>query len=71
MKVYSYSQARQNFASVLDEASKEEVLVKRKGGQVFCITIKQQTSSPFEVPTVKTQATTKDILKAIKESRSS
>ena len=36
MVVYTYSEARQNFASVLDKAVQEgEVRVKRKDGQVF------------------------------------
>ena len=32
MKVYSYSEARQRLAALLDEAQNEEVLIKRKDG---------------------------------------
>ena len=71
MKVYSYSQARQHFAEVLDTAKKEEVLIRRKGGDVFAVALQKPMKSPFDVPGVKTHATTADILSAIKHVRSS
>ena len=73
MKTYTYSQARQNFSSVLDEALKEKVIITRKGGQSFILTLKEteQSQSPFEVPAIKTKVSTSDILMAIKESRES
>ena len=38
MVVYTYSEARQNFAALLDKAAQEgEVRVTRKDGQVFVI----------------------------------
>ena len=70
MKVYTYSQARQRLAEVLDIAPKEEVLITRRGGDAFSITYKRPSASPFDGPGAKTKATTRDILKAIKESRS-
>lgn len=72
MKTYTYSQARQNFSSVLDEALKENVVITRKGGQSFILALKEkeQTQSPFDVPSVKTKISTSDILSAISESRS-
>jgi GGDEF domain-containing protein len=70
MKVYSYSQARQHFAEVLDTAKKEEVLIRRKGGDMFAVVLQKPTKSPFDVPSVKTQATTADILAAIRQVRS-
>jgi len=73
MRSYTYSQARQNFSSVLDHAQEEEVIITRKGGQSFILTLKKQASSPFDVPGVKTKTkiTTADILEAIRESRES
>jgi len=47
MKVYSYSQARQNFSSLLDNALKEEVCVKRHSGEVFTIVPKKKKIFPF------------------------
>ncbi len=72
MTVFTYSQARQNFSTVLDIAQREgSVQIKRKGDQLFSIfAIKKRKGSPFNIKGVKTRATTRDILKAIKESRS-
>jgi len=70
MKVFTYSQARQALASVLDTARNEEVLITRRGGDTFAVTYKASPKSPFDVPGIKTQATTRDILKTIRESRS-
>jgi hypothetical protein len=70
MKVFTYSEARKRLARVLDMARKEEVLIKRRGGETFSLTRKSARQSPFDVPGVKTRATTRDILEAIAESRS-
>jgi hypothetical protein len=69
MKVYSYSEARQRFAEILNTARKEEVIIKRRGGEAFSITFRRIANSPFDVPGIKTNAKTKDILEAVKESR--
>lgn len=69
MKVYSYSEARQRLAEILNIARKEEVIIKRRGGEAYSITYKKPSTSPFDVPGVKTKATTQDILAAIKDSR--
>jgi hypothetical protein len=70
MKVFTYSEARKRLARVLDIAREEEVLIKRRGGETFSLTRKSPRQSPFDVPAVKTRATTRDILDAIAESRS-
>lgn len=70
MKVYTYSEARQRLSEVLNIARTEEVIIKRRSGETFSITLKKNQKSPFDVPGMKTKATTKDILEAIKESRS-
>ena len=70
MKVYSYSEARQRLSEVLNIARTEEVVIKRRGGESFSIILKKSPKSPFDVAGIKTRATTKDILDAIKESRS-
>jgi prevent-host-death family protein len=69
MKIYTYSQARQRFADVLNIARTEEVVIKRRGGETFSIILKKSTKSPFDIPGIKTKATTKDILTAVRESR--
>ena len=70
MKMYTYSQARQQLSEVLNTAEHEEVIIRRKDGRSFSIVPKTMNSSPFDVPGIKTKATTKDILNAISESRS-
>ena len=70
MKVYTYSQARQNLAAVLNQSKDEEVLIRRRGGDSFVVLPKLRRGSPFDVPGVKTNATTADVLSAVKESRS-
>jgi len=69
MKVYTYSEARQRLADVLNIARSEEVIIKRKGGETFSIIFRKNKRSPFDVPGVNTEATTKDILAAVRESR--
>ena len=70
MKVYTYSEARQKLSKVLDIARSEEVIIKRRGGETFTLLFKKLPKSPFDVPGIKTGATTKDIIDAVRESRS-
>lgn len=70
MKVFTYSEARQNLSKILILAQKEEIEIRRKDGSVFSLRSKKRTSkSPFDVPGIKTNATTSDILEAVRESR--
>lgn len=71
MKVYTYSEARQRFTEVLNIAREEEVIIKRRDGETFTIVFKKTSKSPFDIPGLKTKATTEDILAAIKDSRES
>ncbi|MBM3137645.1 MAG: type II toxin-antitoxin system Phd/YefM family antitoxin [Chloroflexi bacterium] len=69
MKVYTYSEARQRFAEILNIAREEDVVIKRRGGETFTIAFKKTSRSPFAIPGIKAKATTTDILQAIKDSR--
>lgn len=69
MKVFTYSQARQRLSEVLDTARKEDVLITRRSGDTFCLTYKTTSKSPFDIPGIRTKATTWDILEAVRESR--
>ena len=69
MKVYTYSQARQNLSEVLNRSKSEEVLIRRRGGEVFRVAPQPQEGSPFDVEGVRTKAKTEDILCAIREVR--
>ncbi|MFZ0613634.1 MAG: type II toxin-antitoxin system prevent-host-death family antitoxin [Desulfobacterales bacterium] len=69
MKVYTYSEARQRLAEVLNIARNEEVVIKRRGGEAFSIIFRKSKRSPFDVPGIQTKAATEDILAAVRESR--
>ena len=69
MKVYSYSEARQNLAQLLDEAQSEEVLIRRKDGTVFSLKSKRAKKSPFDVKGIEGDVSAKNILDAVRESR--
>lgn len=70
MKVFTYSEARQNLSKLLEIAQKEEVEIRRRDGTVFSLTTKkQETKSPFDVSGIKTNVSTQDILDAVRESR--
>ena len=70
MKVFTYSEARQNLSKLLMLAQKEEIEICRKDGTSFSLKLKKKKiASPFDVPGIKTKATTQDILDAVRESR--
>jgi len=68
--VYTYTEARQNLASLLDKAVQEgEVRVKRKDGQTFVIRPERKASSPLDVEGVDLGITTTEIVQFIREGR--
>ena len=70
MTVVTYSQARQNFANLLDLASKEgEVRVKRRGGQVYTIRPDKRMNSPLNIRGIRLNLTASDIVRTIREIR--
>ena len=70
MKVFTYSQARQNLSKLLILAQSEDIEIRRKDGSVFVLRAKTvQPTSPFDVPAVEAEATTDDILEAVHTSR--
>jgi hypothetical protein len=71
MTVFTFSNARQNFASLLDTASKTgEVLIKRQDGRVYSLRQKTVKRSPLEVKGINTKITTQELINIIRESRS-
>ena len=69
MKVYTYSQARQNLSQVLSECKSEDVLIRRRGGEVFRVSPEPTEGSPFDVKGITTKATTADVLQAVRRVR--
>ena len=70
MKVYTFSEARQKFASVLDIAQKDgAVRVTRRDGRSFTIQPVTETPSPLSVKGVKLDLARDEIVSAVRESR--
>ncbi|MBI5416798.1 type II toxin-antitoxin system prevent-host-death family antitoxin [Candidatus Poribacteria bacterium] len=70
MNLYTYSEARQKLASVLNEAKRDgQVIIKRKDGTIFKITPDTPQKSPLDVKGVKTNITKKEILSVLREIR--
>lgn len=70
MKVYTYSEARQNLAGVLEEARRKgTVHIKRRDGQEFVITPAKAKGSPLDVRGVRLTLTAAEIVRAVREGR--
>jgi PAS domain-containing protein len=68
--VYTYSEARQNLATLLEKAVTEgEVRVRRKDGQVFVIIPEVTAGSPLDVEGINIELTREEILEFIREGR--
>ena len=70
MKVYTFSEARQNFAFVLDSAQKEgAVCIRRRDGQSFILQPNKPSDSPLDVEGVDLNFTSEEIVDFIHEGR--
>ncbi|HEV2146878.1 MAG TPA: type II toxin-antitoxin system Phd/YefM family antitoxin [Longimicrobiaceae bacterium] len=70
MKVYTYSEARQNFASVLEQARKEgAVRIRRRDGESFVLKPEASTGSPLDVDGIDLDVTTDEIVAFVREGR--
>ena len=70
MVVYTYTEARQKLATLLDQAVKEgEVKIKRKDGQTFVVRPERKKGSPLDVGGLDLGLTTDEIVAFIREGR--
>lgn len=70
MQIYTYSEARQKLAAVLEQAeSSGKVLIRRKDGRTFALVPEKMAASPLDVPTIKVRVTTAEIVNIIREGR--
>jgi len=68
--VYTYSEARQNLASLLEKAIYDgEVRVKRKDGQIFVILPDATVGSPLDIESIDLDLTKEEIIEFIHEGR--
>lgn len=70
MMVYTYSEARQKLARLLDEVLREgEVRIKRKDGQEFVVKPITKDASPLDVPGIDLEVNATEIVQFIQEGR--
>ncbi len=68
--VYTYSEARQNLASLLEQAIRDgEVRVRRKDGQIFIIIPEVTSGSPLDVEGIELNLTSEEIIHFVREGR--
>lgn len=70
MIVYTYSEARQRLARLLEQVLEEgEVRIKRKDGQTFVIKPETKQGSPLDVPGINLGLNAGEIIQFIDEGR--
>ncbi len=70
MREYSFTEARQHFASVLDEAKREGIVcIKKRNGETFYIKPAGSKKSPLDVEGVDLGMSSSDIVDAVRDGR--
>ena len=70
MTIYTFSEARQKFASILEKARREgKVLIKRKDGSLFAIQPVSKEESPLNVKGIDLGLSAAEIVDIIREIR--
>lgn len=70
MREYSFTEARQHFASILDEAKREGVVcIKKRDGESFYIKPAISKKSPFDVKGVDLGVSSSEIVDIVREGR--
>ena len=70
MKEYTYSEARQRFTSVLDEAYMEgAVRIKRRDGKVFVVRPEKRNKSELDVAGINLKIDRDEILELLLDGR--
>ncbi len=70
MKVFTYSEARQHLAEVLELAESEgAVRIRRRDGRSFKVSLERETSSPLEGIGVRAPVGLENLLSALEETR--
>jgi antitoxin Phd len=70
MKVYTYSEARQRLAALLERARREgSVRIRRKDGRVFVLRPEAVSGSPLDVPGIDLGLTREEIVDFVRAGR--
>jgi hypothetical protein len=69
-KIFTYSQARQNLASVLLQADQDgEVTITHRDGRKYIVKAAKTNRSPLDVPCISKNLSREEILDSIREGR--
>jgi len=70
MKQFNFTEARNNFASILEIAKKEGVIcISKRNGEAFYVTPVKPKKSPLDVEGVDLELSRDDITSIVKEGR--
>jgi len=70
MKEFTYSEAREQFSSLLDRAKKEgAVRIRRRDGQVFVLRPEKSVKSPLDVPGINLDLKREEIVELVRAGR--
>ena len=70
MKVYTYSEARQNLASLLEAAQRDgAVSIRRKDGRAYVVQPEPAARSPLDVAGIDLDLTTDEVVNLVREGR--
>ncbi len=70
MQVYTFSEARQKLASILEQASQDgEVLIKRRDGRSYILKPEKSQKSPLDVKGVDIGISATEIVDFVRDGR--
>ena len=70
MKEYSFTEARQHFAAILEEAKREGVVcIKKRNGETFFIKPAISKKSPLDIEGVNLGLSSSEIVDIVREGR--
>jgi antitoxin Phd len=70
MQVYTCSEALQDFAFVLRQAENTgKASIEREDGRTFALVLETSESSPLDIPSIKADITTQEIVEIVREGR--
>lgn len=72
MRIFNYSEARQNFSAMLNSALKEDVIIRRRDGSRFKIIpiVDKSPGSPFDIDGVESDIERNEIIDFVRDGRS-
>lgn len=70
MRQYNFSEARKNFASVLETAKQEGIIcIYKRNGEAYYLTPAKATKSPLDVEGIDLQLSDEQIMSIVRDSR--